>query len=188
MPQVVAMIAPHVKEKVFPVLGELGVALIEDTEKAFEIRGEKDVVFSAINLEFVIGEADVQIEVRYTAGDDEYQQGKPFEPSKYNKKRLVELMSRTLRRILNGIVKSASIWPMPIRESEFSEVFIYPKGYIEIENAPEEVELSVMWGNLFVEPEFGKAIRMGKTWYIRSDPNPYANNRICEIPIAWHPE
>lgn len=188
MPQVVAMIAPHIKEKVFPILGELGLALIADVEEVLELQGKKDVAFSAWNLEYVIGEEDVQVEIRFTAGEDEYQRGEPFNPSKEDKARLVQKMSMTMRKILNGLVESASVWPMPIRESEFSKVFIYPKGYIEIENAPEGVELSVMWGNLFVEPEFGKAIRMGETWYIRSDPNPHANDRVCENPIAWHPE
>lgn len=188
MPQVALMIAPHVQEKMKSKISELGTALIADVEEVFGLKEKNDVAFSALNLACVIGEADVQVEVRYTAGEDEYQRGKPFNPSKGEKEKLIEAMSKTLRRVLNGIADSASIWPIPIRESEFSEVYIYPRGFKDIDDAPEEVKLTVMWGDPPIKPEFGIAIRMGKIWYIGSDPNPHANGRQCAKPVAWHPK
>ena len=122
MPQILLMVAPGVRNEIVSKISKLGLALIADVEKVFDIQGEDDVAFSVLNLAYVIGEADVQVEIRYTVGADEYHKGEPFEPSKQDTKRLVETMSDTLRRILDEIVESASIWIIPVRESEFSVV------------------------------------------------------------------
>ena len=122
MPQILLMVAPGVRNEVMLKISKLELALIADVEKAFDIQEKDDVAFSVLNLDYVVREADVLVEIRYTVGEDEYQQGKPFDPSKQDRKRLVEIMTDSLRIILNGIVKSVSIWIIPIRESEFSVV------------------------------------------------------------------
>lgn len=188
MPQIVVMIAPDAQERVNPEIHALGLVLIADVEETFGLQGKHAVAFSALNLAYAIGEADVQVEIRYTANKDGHKKETPFDSFEREKKKLVEMISETLRKILNGIVDSASVRITPMRKSELSKVHIYPKGFIGIDSAPEEVKLSVMWGSPPVEPEFGKAIKMGEIWYIQSDRNPHADGRVCVEPVAWHTE
>lgn len=69
----------------------------------------------------------------------------------------------------------------------FEKQFGYPIGYREISSAPEQVEIAVMWRSLQGgSHEFGRAIRYGNRWYIKSDPNPHANGYVCAKPFAWH--
>lgn len=60
--------------------------------------------------------------------------------------------------------------------------------YREIENAPERNELRVVWGEDSPNPEYGTALRMGNEWFIKSEPNPHANGRICATPDGWLPK
>jgi len=46
---------------------ELGLDLVPVVEKAFGIEGKKDVAFTAVRASVTRGEADVQVEIRYTA-------------------------------------------------------------------------------------------------------------------------
>ncbi len=64
----------------------------------------------------------------------------------------------------------------------------YPKGYKGIEDAPENKVISVMWGEYTDSLGYGKAIRVGNSWFIRGASNPYANGRSCAEPTGWHPE
>ena len=63
----------------------------------------------------------------------------------------------------------------------------FPKGYVAIDTAPEGTIISVLWGDWKKRHEYGKAIRHGKTWYIKSERNPHANGRECATPTLWHP-
>lgn len=90
MPQIYMIIGPADRdgrdiEKYILTRAALGLLvpeLIETVENAFGIKGFSDVAFTACEPAFYTkDEADVQIEIRYTAGEDEYNRGKPFDPS-----------------------------------------------------------------------------------------------------------
>lgn len=60
--------------------------------------------------------------------------------------------------------------------------------YREIKSAPEDEEVSVVWGEKSVRPEYGIALKLGSQWYIRGQSNPHANGRPCATPDGWLPE
>jgi hypothetical protein len=82
---------------------------------------EKDVAFSAMDLAYTRNEAHVQIEVRYTAGEDEYGTGTSFEPTKEKRGQLITeinwAVSESLREKYGF---SCSAWTKPYKESTFS--------------------------------------------------------------------
>ena len=59
--------------------------------------------------------------------------------------------------------------------------------YREIETAPEDRELMVVWGEKSSRPEYGRALRLSNQWYIKSDPNPHGNGMPCARPDGWLP-
>ena len=60
--------------------------------------------------------------------------------------------------------------------------------YREIETAPEDKQVKVVWGEKSPRPEYGVALRFGKEWYIYGQSNPHANGRQCAVPDGWLPE
>ena len=60
--------------------------------------------------------------------------------------------------------------------------------YREIETAPEDKKVSVVWGEQSERPEYGPALRLGSQWYIYGQSNPHANGRHCAVPDGWLPE
>ncbi len=64
----------------------------------------------------------------------------------------------------------------------------FPNGYrVDVDAAPEEIELSVMWGDHPARVEYGRAKRAHGRWWIYGEANPHANGRECAAPAAWHP-
>ena len=119
MPQIVMMMT----EKVFEGLGaprilDIGNAMIQLVENAFGIKGKNDVAFTAIPAIATINEADIQIEVRYTAGEDEYGQGKPFDPSLENQRLMGSQMRMEIQVMAQGKF-GVSIWFKPFYHSVF---------------------------------------------------------------------
>ena len=57
----------------------------------------------------------------------------------------------------------------------------------EIEYAPEDKEVSVVWGEKGSNPEYGRSIRIGNQWFMRGDLNPPANGKPCAKPDGWLP-
>jgi len=60
--------------------------------------------------------------------------------------------------------------------------------YREIETAPENKKVSVVWGEKSPRPEYGLALRLTNQWYIYGQSNPHANGRPCAVPDGWLPE
>ena len=60
--------------------------------------------------------------------------------------------------------------------------------YREINTAPEDTQVGVVWGQVRMRPEFGIALRLGSQWYIYGQSNPHANGRPCEAPDGWLPK
>jgi hypothetical protein len=59
--------------------------------------------------------------------------------------------------------------------------------YREIETAPENEEVSAVWGEKRAKPEYGTALRLGDQWFIHGEQNPYANGKPCATPDGWLP-
>ncbi len=103
----------------------LASQLIEAVEEVFGIKGLDDVAFTACEPAFYTkGEADVQIEIRYTAGKDEYKRGKPFEPLEEEQDLLAERIRMVFGRFLEGYKLpqlSLSVWCKPFYNSSFKQ-------------------------------------------------------------------
>lgn len=120
MPQVFMMIAPEAQKELFDEkLKNLGHSLIEVTARGFGIEDEDDVTFTAVNVDCTVGEAPIQVEVRYTVGEDEYNREVPFVPSR-------EQMDALCDAIIIAIGKQqilsrwrTSVWVRPVRDSVF---------------------------------------------------------------------
>ena len=70
-------------------------------------------------------------------------------------------------------------------EALFREKYGYPTKYNPISTAPENEEVSVMWGNINGAHEFGRAVRRGTTWSYRRRSIPHENGDTCATPTAW---
>ena len=80
---------------------------------------ESDIAGSAINLLWTEGEADLQIEIRYTVGANTYEKGLNFEPSLAIQEQLKAAVITAVRRWLklpsNNFQISISIQTVPTR-------------------------------------------------------------------------
>jgi len=95
--------------------------LISAVEKGFDLEGLNDVALTiSAPVLHTRGEKDIQIEIRYTAGEDEYDRGKPFDPSLEEQGKLSDLIDLTL---VNFFQKhkliSVSVWCKPFYRSFF---------------------------------------------------------------------
>jgi len=100
----------------------LGRKLIPLVEKRFDIVGKDDVAFTAVRAVATINEAAVQVEVRYTAGKDEYGRGEPFDPSEELQKVVAESIKTACQTFFKdtGFPEySVSVWPKPYYNSVF---------------------------------------------------------------------
>lgn len=104
-------------------LNRMGDALIPAVERAFGIEGKNDTAVTMLNDISTINEADIQIEIRYTAGHDEYGWGRPFDPTLDEQKLLAEAIQCAVDRFLekeNGKADfSLSVWCKPYYNSHF---------------------------------------------------------------------
>jgi len=94
----------------------LGRRLIPVVEKGFGIEGHNDVAFDDVVPENTINEADFQIEIRYTAGTDEYGWGKPFKPSVRRQEKVADLVEAEFRAFLKNRKvsdRTLSVWCKP---------------------------------------------------------------------------
>lgn len=93
----------------------LAKKLEEAVIKAFKVP-QNDIAFTAIATLFTKGEADIQVEIAYTAGKDEYKQNKPFNPSEEEQRFLAQLINLAFEafREEQGLpAMSLSVWCMP---------------------------------------------------------------------------
>ena len=80
MLQIFVIVGPEVLHFTTEKLHKLGERLFPVVEAGFGIQGT-NTAFTAVRAEVVKDEADVQVEIRYMAGRDEYNQGQPFDPA-----------------------------------------------------------------------------------------------------------
>ena len=120
MPQIFTIIAPSVRSMFSEdVLNQLGPELIATTERVYGLEGKEDVTFTAIHAACVIGDADVQIEIRYTVGKGEYEPGVVFKPSRKQMHTLASALTETLKVSTSVRGRSLSIWVIPYEGTVF---------------------------------------------------------------------
>ena len=125
MPQIFVIVAPRAEEnsqKQWFAAFEQRVA--ERTEDVFKIGGENDVAITRIKATRAVNEADVQVEVRYTAGEDEYDRGKPFDPPRERREKLAGVIMDLARDHLPKDM-TVSVWIKPIRDSIFKTMLTW---------------------------------------------------------------
>lgn len=113
------MAADMIVDETFDVLSR---SLIGAVETAFGLEGKNDVALDILDVRFTTNEAPVQIEVLYTAGEDEYGTGKPFDPNDAEKTNAIEAIRSCFaefiaRNCIAAIVPS--VWIRPQHGSKF---------------------------------------------------------------------
>jgi len=116
MPQIYLMVAPRIREAMnqatLQILNEkLSGVIVEEWKVP-----EDDIACSAAALLYTHGEADLQVEVRYTAGADEYNWGRPFDPTEEEQKALAVRMQEVAKSVTKCTV---SVWPKPYYKCGF---------------------------------------------------------------------
>ena len=100
MPQIYLKIAPVAQPAMTQeILERIDEELREKIRVLLNVPKD-DIAFSAENLVYTRGEADIQIEVRYTAGTDEYSWGRPFDPDEGQQRALSGSLSVAIKEIL----------------------------------------------------------------------------------------
>ena len=125
MPQIYAILDPHLADNYCKGDG-LDVffqTLKPVIEKRFGIEGADDIAITVVSAVRTVGEANVQIEIRYTAGTDEYKKGRPFDPSLKTQEDLIEdihqsYLSYRRQRPASQALK-ISVWCKPYYNSAF---------------------------------------------------------------------
>lgn len=118
MPQIFVMLSPKAQPVVNAAMCSKIDRLLTDTVAELWEVPRDDIAFSVAHLTYTRGEADVQIEYRYTAGKDEYDRGQPFDPSEGKQKLLVDAtLAGTIWLNEHGLTCSA--WTKPFYKSEF---------------------------------------------------------------------
>jgi len=98
-------------------------SLFPIVEQRFGIEGKNDVAMTVIEARRTTNEADIQMEIRYTAGEDEYGTGQPFDPSVEVQRELIEEIGAMFTATA-GVKNSApplklSVWCKPHYHSVF---------------------------------------------------------------------
>jgi|GEM_PF-5942894 len=121
MPLIQLFVAPSVRRR-FPVpnLPLIGQELTEIVEEIFDIRGRDDVEFRVIYPQCVLHGDDLEIEISYTVGVGEYEEGVFFEPSQEQRKALCEKIIAYLTEIASWRVGSVSVWVIPYCGTTYS--------------------------------------------------------------------
>jgi hypothetical protein len=122
MPQVYMVVGPQFHEKfpketIYTLLNIIGQKLIMIVEDVFGIKGKHDVAFTAVQALHTINEAIIQIEIKYTVGEDEYGRGEPFDPPAEQKELLIHKIKALMS--FSWPEYPASVWIRPQRESVF---------------------------------------------------------------------
>ncbi len=120
MPQIFMIVSPRVKGVVVPLLGELDLVLTLAVIDGLGSEVTGDVTFTAIEALHTRDEGEIQVEIRFTAGEDEYHTGTPFDPSRDQMEYCAGRIAGVLERLLAPTgVRSFSVWIQPSRGTVF---------------------------------------------------------------------
>jgi hypothetical protein len=122
MPQVYVILGPSAGAITEGSSGLLFATMLEVIKKSveviFEVPVKDDVAVTVVRSVFTINEADIQFEVRYTAGKDEYKKGRLFDPTEQQQKKLAKKILKTTNKCF-GDRFVASVWIKPYYKSVF---------------------------------------------------------------------
>ena len=96
---------------------DLSRSLIRVTERVFCLEGKDDVACTIVKAVSTMNEAPIQVEVRYTAGENEYHTGTPFDPPKDIREQLANELIAEVRHHFRDVKVSA--WIKPYYRSVF---------------------------------------------------------------------
>jgi len=125
MPQIYVILDRHMGKNFCS--GEALDAFIQSlprvVEKHFGIEGKNDVAITIVQSLKTVGEANIQVEIRYTVGTDEYGKGEIFNPSLNCQEALIENIYKVLKDF-PGLkfwcpAPSLSVWCKPYRGGAF---------------------------------------------------------------------
>jgi hypothetical protein len=125
MPQIFVMLSLYAQQQLADAK-ELSLFLDEVCETTTECVVQnwkvpkEDVAASAMGLLYSSMEADVQIEIRYTAGEDEYDRGEAFDPCPNDQMLLNKAVLEELAKREHGLGLTFSVWCKPYRRSKFT--------------------------------------------------------------------
>lgn len=124
MPQIHMIVSPSAKELFQGPddYDDIAISFIEATEIGFDLQGKNDVAFTAVNAVSTIREADVQIEVQYTAGENEHHKGRPFNPSREEQEKVADMIRTKFISFCLSKGKSPlslSVWCKPYHDGLF---------------------------------------------------------------------
>jgi len=98
MPQIFVIVSPDTNGRPYVEykykLPEFERSVAETTEKIFQIEGENDVTITRVEAIKTWNEASVQVEVRYTAGENKYGRSEVFDPPEKKKEELADAILR----------------------------------------------------------------------------------------------
>ena len=123
MPQIYMILTSHAAHVLMSKISLLEPELILAVEKGFGLEGLDDVASTvpapALHTN---GEMEIQVEIHYTAGEDEYNRGEPFDPSLEEQERLAELIRHVFSDFFTDHELerlSVSVWCKPHYHSFF---------------------------------------------------------------------
>ena len=100
MPQIYLKFAPRVRDLATEsLIKTLDVALTLAVMEVWKVP-QHDITVSAEHLIYARSEADVQIEIRYTAGEYEYDWGEPFDPTREEQESIAVRMQGVAQEIM----------------------------------------------------------------------------------------
>ncbi len=164
----------------------LGEALILDIITFFGVENKNEVSFNCFGSDWTVHGDDLQVKIQYSVDKDGYYSTRSPETS-LKKENLQKIVLGTLRQKFSDIIHGASvkIHTCPQEHVTFSRTDIFLHGFVSIENAPERVELLLMFGN-HDYPRHDKGIKVNDNWYHFFDSCCVYRRPLSETPIAWH--
>lgn len=125
MPQVYIIFGPEAKELAESegMVSVLQKVLMHVVDDKFGLT-VNDTASTAVQALAIVDETDIQVEIRYTAGRDEYNQGKPFDPTPAEQERLCDAIQGTVKGFLKSRHLpnwSLSVWCKPHYNSVFKQ-------------------------------------------------------------------
>jgi hypothetical protein len=99
MPQIYVILDKYVADNFCPgeAIDTFFHKLVPVVEKRFGLEGKNDVAITVVRAVRSVNEANIQVEIRYTAGTDEYGTGVPFDPTVGVQEALIEDIYKTFQ-------------------------------------------------------------------------------------------
>ena len=118
MPQAYVILGPRFKLHSMTYFNDVMQGIMQSTESILGVPVKNDVALTVVQAVHTVNEADIQVEIRYTAGKDEYHTGRVFDPSASQRELLAKEILRIMREFFGSRFK-LSVWIKPYYKSLF---------------------------------------------------------------------